>query len=44
MVQQRTGKKRARVALARRLAELVYHCWKDEVDYWTILRRGAVRG
>jgi transposase len=44
MVQSRTGKKRARVALARRLAELVYHCWKDEVDYWTILRRGAVRG
>jgi transposase len=28
MVQQRTGKKRARVALARRLAELVYHCWR----------------
>ena len=44
MVQQRTGKKWARVALARRLAELVYHCWKDEVDYWTILRRGVVRG
>lgn len=44
MIQQRTGKKRARVALARRLAELVYHCWKAEVDYWTILRRGVVRG
>jgi hypothetical protein len=44
MVQQRTGKNRARVALARRLAELVYQCWKTDLDYWTILRRGAVRG
>jgi transposase len=44
MVQQRTGQKRARVALARRLAELVYQCWKTDLDYWTILRRGVVRG
>lgn len=43
-IQQRRGQKTARVALARRLAELVYHCWKDEVDYWSILRRGVVRG
>jgi transposase len=44
MVQPRTGKKRARVALARRLAELVYQCWKTDLDYWAILRRGVVRG
>jgi transposase len=43
MVQQRTGQKTARVALARRLAEIVYHCWKEELDYWTMLRRGVVR-
>ena len=44
MVQQRRGQKTARVALARRLAEIVYHCWKEELDYWTMLRRGVVRG
>lgn len=43
-VQGRKGKKTARVALARRLAEIVYHGWKDELDYWTMLRRGVVRG
>jgi transposase len=43
-IQQRKGKKIARVALARRLAEIVYHVWKDEVDYWTIRRHGVVRG
>jgi hypothetical protein len=32
------------VALARRLSEIVYHIWKDNCDYFTILRRGAVRG
>jgi transposase len=44
VIQQRTGKKRARVALARRLADLVYQCWKTDLDYWTIRRRGVVRG
>jgi transposase len=44
MVQRRPGKKRARGALARRLAALVYQCWKTDLDYWTILRRGVVRG
>jgi transposase len=43
-VKQRKGSKIARVALARRLSELVYHIWKDNCDYFTILRRGAVRG
>jgi len=43
-VQHRKGKKIARVALARRLAEIVYHVWKDHVDYWTVLRRNVVRG
>jgi transposase len=43
-VQHRKGKKIARVALARRLAEIVYHVWKDHVDYWTVLRRDVVRG
>ena len=43
-VQQRKGKKIARVALARRLAEIVYHVWKEELDYVVVLRRGVVRG
>ncbi len=43
-VQQRKGKKVARVALARRLAEMVYQVWKEECDYFTILRRSAVQG
>jgi transposase len=44
LVQQRKGKKVARVALARRLAEIVYHIWRDESDYFEVLRRGGVRG
>jgi hypothetical protein len=43
-IEQRKGKKIARVALARRLAEIAYHVWKDEVDYWTVRRHGVVRG
>jgi transposase len=43
-VQYRKGKKIARVALARRLAEIVYHVWKEELDYFVVLRRGVVRG
>ena len=43
-VQHRKGKKIARVALARRLAEIVYHVWKDHGEYWTVLRRDVVRG
>jgi transposase len=43
-VQHRKGKKLARVALARRLAEIVYHVWKEELDYFVVLRRGVVRG
>lgn len=43
-VQRRKGTKVARVALARRLAELVYHVWKDECDFFTALRQGGVRG
>src|SRR5262245_25387858 len=38
------GQSRAmRVALARRLAEIVYHMWKDECDYFAVLRRGVAR-
>jgi transposase len=43
-VQHRKGKKIARVALARRLAKIVYHVWKDHGEYWTVLRRDVVRG
>lgn len=43
-VQHRKGKKIARVALARRLAEIVYHVWKQELDYFVVLRHGVVRG
>lgn len=44
VIQQRKGTKVARVALARRLAEIVYQVWKGECDYFAILRRSAVRG
>lgn len=43
-VKHRKGTKIARVALARRLAELVYHVWKDHCDYFAMLRGGTVRG
>jgi hypothetical protein len=32
------------VALARRLAEIVYHVWKQECDYFTVIHHGVVRG
>jgi transposase len=43
-VKKRRGKKVARVALARRLAEIVFHVWQQECDYFTVVRRGVVRG
>jgi transposase len=43
-VKKRRGKKVARVALARRLAEIVFHVWKQECDYFTVVRHGVVRG
>ena len=43
-VKKRRGKNVARVALARRLAEIVFHVWKQECDYFTVVRRGVVRG
>jgi transposase len=43
-VKRRKGAKIARVALARRLAEIVFHVWKDNCDYFAVLRRGVVRG
>jgi len=43
-VKKRRGKKVARVALARRLAEIVFHVWKHECDYFTVVRREVVRG
>jgi transposase len=39
-LERRKGKKVARVALARRLTEIVYHVWRDQVTYFTLLRRG----
>jgi transposase len=43
-VKKRRGKKVARVALARRLVEIVFHVWKRECDYFTVVRHGVVRG
>jgi transposase len=43
-VKKRRGRNLARVALARRLAEIVYHVWKQECDYFTVVRHGVVRG
>lgn len=39
-LQKRKGTKIARVALARRLAEIVYQVWKEEKDYVTVLQCG----
>jgi transposase len=33
-LQQRKGRKVARIALARRLVEIVYHVWKEEGSYF----------
>lgn len=44
VLKHRKGTKIARVGLARRLVELVYHLWKDNCDYFAVLRRGVVRG
>ena len=43
-MKKRRGRNVARVALARRLAEIVYHVWKHECDYFTVVRHGVVRG
>jgi transposase len=43
-VKKRRGKQVARVALARRLAEIVFHVWRQECDYFTVVRHGVVRG
>ncbi len=43
-MQRRRGTKIARVALARRLSEIVYQVWKTETDYLTTLTRTAVQG
>lgn len=43
-VKKRRGRNVARVALARRLAEIVYHVWTHECDYFTVVRHGVVRG
>lgn len=44
LVARRKGNKIARVALARRLAEICYQVWKEESDFLAVLRRGGVRG
>jgi transposase len=41
---KRRGKKIARVALARRMTEIVYQIWKEENDFIEVLRRSGVRG
>lgn len=41
---RRKGKKIARVGLARKMTEIIYHVWKDRIDYDEFLRRNAVRG
>ncbi len=43
-VKQRRRRHVARVAVARRLAEIVYHVLKQECDYFTVVRHGVVRG
>jgi transposase len=43
-ISRRKGKKIARVGLARKLTEIVYHVWRDEIDYRAFHCRTAVRG
>jgi transposase len=43
-VKKRRGKHVARVALARRLAEIVFHVWNEECDYFAVVRHGVVQG
>ncbi len=43
-VKKRRGKKVARGAVARRLAEIIFHVWQQECDYFTVVRHGVVRG
>lgn len=43
VVQSRRGAKIARVALARRLAEIAYHIWKDDSHFFAVLQRLGVR-
>jgi transposase len=43
-LQKRKGTKIARVALARRLVEIVYRVWKEELDYFAVLGRGSGQG
>lgn len=43
-IRRRKGKKIARVGLARKLTEIVYHVWRDEIDYREFQCRTAVRG
>ncbi len=35
------GKAKARVALARKLVEIAYHLWRDDLDYGEFLQREA---
>lgn len=43
-IRRRKGKKIARVGLARKLTEIVYHVWRDKIDYREFYSRTAVRG
>lgn len=43
-MQRRRGIKIARVALARRLSEIVYQVWKTETDYFSTMNRTACAG
>ena len=43
-LRQRKGVKQARVALARKLVGVVYHVWKEEIDYLEFQRRDRRRG
>lgn len=38
------GVKVARVALARKMAGIVYHVWKRGTGFYALVRRGDVRG
>jgi hypothetical protein len=43
-LQQRKGRKIARAALARRLTEIAYQVWQEDIDYLTGVQRTGVRG
>jgi transposase len=44
VLRAKKGRKATHVAVARRLVSMIYHVWKEEIDYIEFLQRSGVRG